>query len=430
MSWLNLVSALGVLAFPTIAWALGGFRRPVPWRTCAGATCLVLGGGAVVFLVPAARAALRVVNDGVVAVLAEGQAGAVFLFGPLAVGPGSTTAAGEPSIGFVLATQVLPAVVFFSALMALLYHLGLVQPIVRLFGRLFRRSLGLSGAESLAGACNLFFGVESAAAVRPFLAGMTRSELLTVLTCGMSTVASTTLAIYVLFLESSFSRIAGHLISASVLSIPAAAMISKLMLPETQPPETLGRVPPLAESRRDNAMAALTTGATDGVRLAVGIGALLVAVLGIYAVADLGLRAGTGRLLEEPFGFGRVFSLALTPAAWLLGIEPGDLGHVGRLLGTRVVLTEIPSYRELAQLAASGAVSPRTVLVTSYALCGFSHIASVGIFVGGLAALAPSRTDDLAGLGAKALVGSTLATLTTGAVAGLFYHGQSGILGL
>jgi CNT family concentrative nucleoside transporter len=328
-------------------------------------------------------------------------------------------------VGFVLAAQVLPAVVFFAALMAAGYHLRLIQPIVRLFGRLFHRTLALSGAEAMAGSANIFFGVESAATVRPFLDGMTRSELLTLLTCGMSTVASTTLAIYVLFLEPTFPQIAGHLISASFLSIPAAAMVSKLLLPETEKPVTFGAIPAIDEGQRQgNLMAALAQGSWDGLRLAAGIATLLIAVLGVVGLFDLALSKATAGSVDLSRALGWLF----TPAAWLLGIEPGDVREAGTLLGRRLVLTEVVAYRDLAQLAQNGAVSPRTLLILSYALCGFAHVASVGIFVGGAAGLAPSRRDDLAALGGRALVGSTLATLLTGALAGLFYYGQSTLL--
>jgi len=204
--------------------------------------------GIVVFLLPQTRRLLLILNDLVVALLGASRIGAAFLLGPLMLNPGETTAAGEPSVGFILAAHVLPAVVFFASLMSVGYHLGLIQPIIRLFGRLFRRTLQLSGAEALAGSSNIFVGIESATTVRPYLASMTRSELLTLLTCAMSTVASTTLALYVFFLQEAFPQIAGHLISASVLSIPAAALVSKLILPESGQPETLGSLPPLTES--------------------------------------------------------------------------------------------------------------------------------------------------------------------------------------
>jgi CNT family concentrative nucleoside transporter len=434
MGMLNLVSLLGCVALAALAWLVGGCRRPLPWRTVRGSAVVLVVMGIVVFWLPYTRVVLLGLNDIVLAVLRSGNAGAAFLFGPLAYGPGETTAAGERSVGFILAAQVLPAVIFFAALMAAAYHIGLIQPLVRGFGRLFRRTLELSGAEALAGSANIFFGVESAATVRPYLETMTRSELLTVLTCGMSTVASTTLAMYVLFLHDAFPQIAGHLISASILSIPAAAMVSKLILPETEQPRTAGELPPIASSdRHGNLMAALAAGAWDGLRLAAGIATLLIAVLGVVALLDLVLSTATTPLADTlggPLDLRRLLGWLFTPLAWLLGIEVGDLPEAGSLLGGRIVLTEVVAYQQLAGLAAENAISPRTLLILSYALCGFAHLASMGIFVGGVAGLAPSRRDDAAALGLRALAGATLATLITGAIAGVFYHGQTGLLGL
>jgi CNT family concentrative nucleoside transporter len=427
VSLLNLVSLVGFVLFAGLAWAVGGFKRPVPWRTVIGAALLMLVLGVLVFVLPLTRPALEWVNNAVVALLGASRRGAIFLGGPLALNPGESTGTGEPSIGFVFAAQVLPAVIFFASLMAAGYHLRLIQPIVRLFAKLFRRTLQLSGAEALAGSANIFVGIESATTVRPYLERMTRSELLTLVTCAMSTVASTTLGIYVFALQSSFPQIAGHLISASVLSIPAAVLVSKLMLPETGTPETLGTVPPIAEDQRHgNTMAALAAGAWDGLKLAAGIATLLIAILGLVGVVDLLLgKVGGGSLSLE-----RILGWGFTPLTWLLGIEAADLSQSAQLLGKRLVETEVLSYVDLGTLGAQQSVSPRTLLVMSYALCGFSHIASVGIFIGGISALAPSRRDDLTALGLRALAGSTLATLMTGALAGILYHGQQGVLGL
>jgi CNT family concentrative nucleoside transporter len=346
---LNLGSLLGFAGLAFLAWAAGGFRRPIPWRTVSGAGLLSLALGVVVFWLPPTRAVLVAVNDGVLAVLSAGNAGARFLFGPLALDPGQVGPSGERSIGFVLACQVLPAVVFFAALMAALYHLRLVQPVVRLFARLFHRTLGLSGAEALSGSANVFVGVESAMTVRPYLDRMTRSELLTLMTCGMGTVASTTLAIYVMFLRDSFPQIAGHLISASVIAIPAAALTSKLMLPETERPETLGAVPAIDESAREPGLvAALISGSGEGLKLAAGIATLLIAILGLAAILDLALAHAGGLSLE------RILGWAFTPLAWLLGIEAKDVVPAARLLGDRAILTEVVAYQRLGALASSG----------------------------------------------------------------------------
>ena len=433
MTHLNLISLLGWVVLCLLAWLIGGCRRPIPWRTIAGSAVLTFGLGAIVFLLPVTRRVLLVLNDVILVLLSSSTKGAEFLFGPLAVSPGQTTAAGEPSIGFVLAGQVLPAVIFFASIMAVLHHYNLIEPVVRFFGRIFHKTLELSGAEALTGSVHMFFGVETAAAVRPYLGGMTRSELLTVLATNLSTVASTTLAVYVLFLRDSFPQIAGHLLSASLLSIPCAVLAAKLVLPETETPETAGEVPPMArDERHANAMGALASGAWDGLKVAAGITTILIAVLGLVGVADV-LLAKLGGLLgygPEPLSLSIVLGWLFRPIAWLLGIEAADLGVAGRLLGQRIILTEVVSYQELGTIAGAGELSPRTILVMSYALCGFAHVGGMGIAVGGFGALARGRLEDMAGLAFRALAAATLATLLTGALAGVFFHGQTGILGL
>jgi CNT family concentrative nucleoside transporter len=430
MSHLNLVSALGFCLLLLLAWLIGGAQRPLPWRTLLGGTGFCAVFGAIVFLFPPARQVLVLANDAVLLVLGASSRGAEFLLGPLAIGPGGTTAAGEVSIGVILATQVLPAVIFFSAAMALLRHFGCIRPVVRLFARMFRRVLGLSGAEALVGALHMFFGVESGAAIRPYLATMTRSELLGVLSTNLATVASTVLAVYVLFLRDTFPQIAGHLLSASLLSIPCAVMVSKLVLPERDTPQTLGTVPEMAEdAEHHNAFAALASGALDGVRIAVSIGAILIAVLGLVGVVDAGLgRVALWTGFDAISSLDRILGVAFVPFAWLIGIESGDVGQASRLLAQRLVVTEVVSYQQLGVEMAAHQVSNRTVLVLSYGLCGFAHIAGVGIAVGGFSALAPSRLEDLSSLAGRCLLVATFATLMTGALAGIFYVGQAGLL--
>lgn len=408
VSQLNLVSLLAWFGLCALAWAIGGCRRPIPWRTVVGSMILVFGLGAVVFLLPISRRLLLVANDVMLAILASSTKGAEFLFGPLALSPGQSTAAGERSVGFVLAAQVLPAVIFFASVTAVCYHLNLVEPVVRFFARLFHRTLELSGAEALSGSIHMFFGVETAAAVRPYLARMTRSELLTVLSSNLATVASTTLAIYVIFLRDSFPQIACHLLSASLLSIPCAVLAAKLILPETGEPETMGEVPPLERSERHQSlMAAPAAGAWDGLKVAAGITTILIAVLGLVGLIDLALArigalVGPSAAAGEPLSLARLLGWLFVPVAWLLGIEGADRAAAGRLLGQRLVLTEVVSYQELGRLAAAGELSPRTLVVLSYGLCGFAHVAGMGIAVGGFGALARGRLEDMASLGLRA----------------------------
>jgi len=423
---LHLLSALGFFAFAGIAWLCSAHRRKISWKTVAWGLGLQLVIGLLVFRLPGSQRIFLWLNDAVLALLDVTKSGTAFLFGPLAASPGE-----QGSVGFILIFQVLPVAIFFSAFTSALYHLRVLQFVVRLFAKIFHRVLGISGAESLCGSANIFVGVESALVIRPYLAKMTRSELLTVLTTGMGTVASSTLGIYVAFLSGKFPQIAGHLLSASVIAIPAAVVMTKLILPETETPETLAHVPPEDPATRSrNLMSAIIEGAMDGLKLAAGISALLIAILGLVALVDKILALPSAWLgLQHPLSLVSILSWIFYPFAALLGIASADIPQAARLLGERVILTEVVSYQDLAQLVSTGQLhDPRTVVILSYALCGFAHIASVAIFVGGTAALAPSRRDDLASLGLRALLAATLATLMTGCVAGMFSSGQEVLL--
>ncbi len=419
---LHLLSAVGFFTFAAIAWLFSSNRRRVNWKTVAWGMGLQLVFGILIFRLPISQRVFLWLNDAVLALLVVSKSGSKFLFGPLAAAPGE-----EGSVGFVLVFQALPVAIFFSAFTAALYHLRVLQIVVRLCAKIFHRTMGISGAESLSSAANIFVGVESALVIRPYLEKMTRSELLTVLGAGMATVASTTLGIYVAFLNNSFPQIAGHLLSASILSIPAIVVMTKLLLPETETPETLSTIPPEdPELRSRNLMSAIIAGAMDGLRLAAGITALLIAILGLVSLLDklLGLPSKWFGL-AEPLTLVRISGWVFYPFAALLGIPRADIAEAARLLGERVILTEVVSYQDMAQMISTGQLSdPRTVVILSYALCGFAHVASVAIFVGGTAALAPGRRDDLASLGLRALFAATLATMMTGCVAGIFSNGQ------
>jgi CNT family concentrative nucleoside transporter len=420
------VSVLGFIVFAGIAWLLSSNRRRIAWRTIAWGVALQVLIGLIIFRLPASHRILLWLNDAVLVLLNASKSGSVFLFGPLAASPGESG-----SIGFILVFQVLPVVIFFAAFTSLLYHLRVLQLFVRLFARLFHRTMKISGAESLSSAANIFVGIESALVVRPYLERMTRSELLLILTTGMATVASSTLGVYVGFLTGVFPQIAGHLISASVLAIPACVVISKLLLPETETPETLTAVPREDESTRSkNLISAIIEGAMEGLKLAAGVATLLIAMLGIVALFDKILAVGSSWLgMSQPLSIVRILGWCFYPFAFLLGVQSSDVPIAARLLGERVILTEVFSYNHLAQLISSGQITdPRTVVILSYALCGFAHVAAMAIFVGGTAALAPSRRDDLASLGLRALLAATLATLMTGCIAGIFSGGEGVLL--
>ena len=420
------VSVMGFMIFAGIAWLLSSDRRKIGWRTIAWGVGLQFLIGLIIFRLPISHRLLLWLNDAVLVLLNASKAGSLFLFGPLAASPGESG-----SIGFILVFQVLPVVIFFAAFTAMLYHLRVLQIFVRLFARLFHRTMRISGAESLSSSANIFLGIESALVVRPYLEKMTRSELLLILTTGLATVASSSLGVYVAFLTGVFPQIAGHLISASILAIPACVVVSKLMIPETETPETLAAVPAEDESARSKSLiGAIIEGAMDGLKLAAGISALLIAILGIVALVDKILGAGSSWLgMSEPLSLVRILGWCFYPFAFLLGLQQSDVPTAARLLGERVILTEVFSYNHLAQLISNGQITdPRTVVVLSYALCGFAHVAAMAIFVGGTAALAPARRDDLASLGLRALLAATLATLMTGCVAGIFSSGEGVLL--
>jgi len=428
-----------------------------------------------VFTFPVTRFVISILSNSINAVLDATEAGSRFLFGSLlvpepnvtpgpilagrwiarAITPPYVPVAGDRlspenlNLGYTFAFRALPLVIFFSALMSLLYYLGVIQPIVKFFAKIFRRSMNLSGAEALSGTMNIFVGIESALTVRPYLASMTRSELCSVLTCCYGSIASTVLALYAQSLRPIFPNITGHLVSASIMAIPACFVISKLLVPETEVPKTLGALPEddpendrMTTDAPSGAMESVILGAMDGVKLAIAIAALLIAVLGLIALVNLffanlaGLSASNNLfvrrigLIFQVITLQNIVGALFVPLTFLTGVSANwnEIWQASLLIGRRLLETEVPSYQQLGVLASQGTISDRALLIVSYCLCGFAHLPSVGIFVGGFSALIPSRRKDLASLGWKALWAATLATLMIGCVAGVFYFGNPSVL--
>ncbi len=431
----NLVSFAGIFVLLGFAWLLSAERRNMNWRVILWGMALQVLIALCIFVVPVGSKVFLVVNDGVVAVLNSASAGAKFVFGPLALAPGEIGETGEQSLGFILAFQAFPTIIFFSALISILYYFNVMPLVIRGFAYVFTRLMRVSGAESLVAASNIFVGIESNLTVRPYLAKMTRSELCTILACGMATVASNVLALYVFSLKSVFPTIAGHLVSASLLSAPAALVMSKIILPESEKPETLGvNVRPFYE-REKSFFEAVISGANSGVRMIVGIVALLIAVLGLVELVDLVL-GGVGSWVNGVLGFEgqwslkAVFGYIFYPFTLLLGVPPCDAGQISRIIGERTIVTEVVAYKDLAAAMEAGVLQhPRSAVVATYALCGFAHLASMAIFVGGVSALVPGRTGDLAKVALRALLAATLACLLTGCVAGMLFTEGSILLG-
>ena len=414
------VAFAGFFMISLIAWATGS-RTPINRKTIGGSILLAWVIGVLTFWLPWTRSALEWTNNILITTLQASQKGAIFLFGPLAIGPGQTLADGTASVGFVLAMQVLPSVIFFSAVVSVLYYLEIMQACVNGFARVFHKLMVLSGAESLSASANIFVGIESGLAIRPYLDRMSNSELLTMITCMMATVASTVMAVYVIALQGVFPQIAGHLISASIISIPCAVLISKLSLPETEVPETLGTIPVEENSEKpSNLMVALIDGGAQGVKLAVGIATLLIVILGMESVFDLALNQ-LPSIAGESISITRILGWLTWPFVILIGLKPDEWQIGAQILGSRFIETEVTAYFQLAalQTAATPAFSLRSLTVLTYALCGFVHIASLGIFVGGLAALVPSRAKELSILGLRGLWTAFMATLLTSCIAGV-----------
>jgi CNT family concentrative nucleoside transporter len=431
----NLVSFAGIFVLMAFAWLLSADRKVINWRVVIWGTALQLLLAFFIFVVPAGSKAFLVLNDAVVKVLDSATAGTKFLFGRLALPPGTKNEAGDGSLGFFLAFQALPTIIFFASLMALLYYVGIMPRLIKFFSKVFTRLMRISGAESLSVSSNIFVGVEANMTVLPYLGNMTRSEFCTILTAGMSTTASSVLALYVFLLQKQFPAIAGHLVSASVLSAIAAVVMSKIMVPETGRPETLGvNVAPHYE-KESTVMESVINGANEGVKMVIGIMALLLAFLGIVALIDL-LLSGAGSELNNFAGLHIDWSLKgmlgylFYPFTLIIGVPPADAFEISKLIGERAVLTEVKSYQDLALLLSAGAIKdPRSTVLAAYALSGFAHFASLAIFVGGTAALVPKRTKDISGVGFRALIAATLACLMTAAVAGTFFTGGSVLLG-
>jgi CNT family concentrative nucleoside transporter len=431
----NLVSLAGIFVLAGFAWLCSSNKRVVNWRVIFWGISLQLLFALFIFMVPVGTRFFLFVNKIVVVVLDSATAGTKFLFGRLALAPGTTNEAGETSLGSMIAFQALPTIIFFAALVGALYYLKIMPLFIRGFAYVFTKLMRISGAESLCASSNIFVGVESALIVKPHLEEMTRSELTTILSAGMGTIASTVLALYVFFLQGELPTIAGHLVSASFLSAPAAVIMAKLIVPETEKPKTLGvNVRPHYE-REDNLILAIINGAYSGLRLLGGIITLLLAFLGFVALIDLILGWAGGYLnswlgLNFEWSLKAILGYVFYPFTIVLGVPPSDALEIARVIGERTVATEVFSYQKLSQLIADGElVHPRSAIIASYALCGFAHIASLAIFVGGIGALAPKRLKALSRLGFRALLAATLACLMTGAVAGLFFTKGSILFG-
>ena len=400
------VAVLGLVVMIGIAWAASTERRRFPLRTVVWGVALQFGLGLLLLRSPLGTRFFVGLNAGVAAFLGYTQAGVEFVFG------------GLTQTGFSFVVNVLPIIVFMGSVFAVLYHLGVVQRVVDALAWCLARTMGSSGAESLAAVANVFVGMtEAALVVKPFVPRMTRSELFTLMATGMATVAGSVLLAYVQILGG--GDFAGHLVTASLLSAPAAILLAKVMVPETETPATVETGHAVVPRESVNVIDAAARGAVDGMRLAATVGAMLVAFVALVAMlndatATLGGWFGNPELtLQQVLGF------PFAPLVWLMGVPWSDAVSLGGVMGIKTVLNEFLAYQELRGLMDAGSVSARSAVIVSYAACGFANFGSLAILLGGVGTMAPSRRGDLASLGLRSILAGTLATMMTGCMAGL-----------
>lgn len=394
-----LTAVFGIAVLIGIGWAASTDRRRFPWRVVGWSLALQIVFALVVLKTATGAAALGAVADVVELGLEQARAGIELVFGPLA---------DEEQFGVVLAVSALPAIIYVASFFSVLYYLGILQLAVVGMAKLMVRTLGTSGAETLAAAANVFMGqTEAPLVVAPYLDRMTRSEIHAVMVSGMATVSGGMLAAFIAL------GVDGRLLlAASVVNAPAALMMAKVIVPETGTPVTAGRVRYEVDRREVNLIEAAAAGASSGMKLVLNVVAMLIAFLGLVALVDVPLGA-LGLSLSQILGW------AFTPVAFLLGVPAGEVPVVASMLGKKLILNEFVAYLDLAALKAEGALSARSEVIATFALCGFANLGSVGIQIGGIGSLAPGRRRDLARLGVRALLGGTLATLVTAAIAGL-----------
>ncbi len=439
----RLVSVLGLGTMVLLAWSMSTNRQLVPWRIVAWGLGLQFTFALVILRTPVGATIFDGINTVIVGLLGYTQEGASFLFGNLVSNTVPVTAeagavAGDPVLvaqtGAFFAFNVLPTIIFFSSLMTVLYHLGVMQRLVRGAAWVMMRTMGTSGAETLSAAGNIFMGqTESPLLIKPFVARMTNSELMAVMIGGFATVAGGVMAAYVGMLVGHFPDIAGHLLAASVMSAPAALLIGKVMYPEDGEPVTRDSMRIEIETTDANVIDAAARGAGEGLTLALNVGAMLLAFIALIAllnallgwVGDVtyisGLLRGWGWLADgQRLTLEVIMGWILAPLAWVMGVPWKDAPAIGSLLGVKTALNEFVAYLQLSNLINGGAgLSPRSVVIATYALCGFANFSSIAIQIGGIGGIAPSRRSDLARLGLRAMIGGSLAAFMTATVAGI-----------
>ena len=417
----------GLAVLIGITWLFSSNKRAVDWKLVATGISLQIAFAALVILVPGGRDVFDALGHGFVKVLSFVNEGSKFIFGSLM---------DVQNYGFIFAFQVLPTIIFFSALMGVLYHLNVMQAVVRVMAWSITKVMRVSGAETTSVCASVFIGqTEAPLTVRPYIAKMTQSELLTMMIGGMAHIAGGVLAAYVGMLgggdpvQQAFY--AKHLLAASIMAAPATLVVAKLLIPETGTPLTRGTVKMEVEKTSSNIIDAAAAGAGDGLKLALNIGAMLLAFIALIALLNapltwLGEVTGLAAAIGKPTNLSTIFGYVLAPIAWVIGTPWADAATVGSLIGQKVVINEFVAYTELSQIVngqiAGVSLSDEGRLIATYALCGFANFSSIAIQIGGIGGLAPERRHDLAKFGLRAVLGGTIATFMTATIAGVLTH--------
>jgi CNT family concentrative nucleoside transporter len=429
----RMMGIVGIAAMIGLAVLLSYDRRKINWRLVASGVALQVVFGLLVLKTGAGRAVFEAFGEWITALLGFQEEGARFVFGNLVqntvpVGLADGTGGVEASAGMVASTgsffafNVLPTIIFFSSLMSVLYYLGVMQWVVRGLAWGMQKTLRTSGAETLSASGNIFMGqTEAPLLIKPFIKSMTKSELSTVMVGGFATVAGGVLAAYVGMLSGILPGIASHLLAASVMNAPAGLYLSKILRPETEVPETAGKLDmSSASSGEDSVIEAAANGAGQGVQLAINVGAMLMAFIALVALLNALLGWGGGLVGLEGLSLQGILGTILRPLAWVLGVPWADTAYVGGLIGLKVSLNEFVSYAQFAgDLGAGQVLNPRSALITTYALLGFANFSSIAIQIGGIGGIAPERRKEIAALGLRAMLAGNLAAFTSAALAGM-----------
>ncbi len=423
----------GLASLIGIAFIFSSNRKKVDWRLVGTGVSIQLLFAIFVIKIPGGEAVFNVLSRFFVTIISFTFDGAEFIFGVL-----SSQSSMEKILpvdmqnmgfGFLFAFQVLPTIIFFSSLMSLLYHMGIMQKIVQGMAWVMAKALRVSGAEALSVAANVFIGqTEAPLVVRPYISSMTKSELLTLMVGGMATIAGGVLAAYVNILGGPDPQMqvfyAKHLLSASIMAAPATMVIAKILMPETEHSETKGTVELKVEKTTANVIDAAATGAGDGLKLALNVAAMLLAFIALiamfnYILEGIGSLTGLSTVIGEPLSLNLILGYVLSPISWIIGVPWQDATKVGSLIGQKVVLNEFIAYLDLGNMIQQGLLSEKARIISTYALCGFANFSSIAIQIGGIGGIAPDRRKDLAKFGLRAVLGGSIATFMTATIAGV-----------